>query len=173
MTSQHPPFLSESDFRRTGNSSLDPAKLLQDFLEVASLSGVQIPDGTIQIEQLPPPHIPPKRLPANCAAVYVFAHASRTLKVGKVGPKSKARYTSQHYSPGSSRSNLALSLLKEGARLGFEDLSHDNVGDWIKQNTLRVNFIVPASLGSPVWSLLEAFLQCRLRPEFEGFASQR
>jgi len=36
-----------------------------------------------------------------------------------------------------------------------------------------VNFILDASLGVHVLNLLEAFLQCRLRPEFEGFASQR
>ena len=30
-----------------------------------------------------------------------------------------------------------------------------------------------ADFGKPVLTLLEAFVQCRLRPRYEGFASQR
>jgi len=52
--------------------------------------------------------------------------------------------------------------------------SHEtNVAGWIREHTDRVNFILDAPLGVHVLNLLEAFLQCRLRPEFEGFASQR
>lgn len=36
-----------------------------------------------------------------------------------------------------------------------------------------MNFILDAVLGIHVLNLLEAFLQCRLQPEFEGFSSQR
>jgi hypothetical protein len=57
--------------------------------------------------------------------------------------------------------------------LGIEDISDKNVGTWIKTNTERVNFLIPESLGIPLLSLLEAFLQCRLKPRFEGFDTQK
>jgi hypothetical protein len=36
----------------------------------------------------------------------------------------------------------------------------------------RVNFLVDERLGMRVLTLLEAFLQCRLNPCYEGFKSQ-
>lgn len=43
----------------------------------------------------------------------------------------------------------------------------------MRANLDRRNSILDSSLGVPVLTLLESFLQCRLRPRFEGFASQR
>lgn len=48
-----------------------------------------------------------------------------------------------------------------------------NVGQWIKKNTDRINFMLGENIGLPVLALLEAFLQCRLKPRFEGFESQK
>ena len=42
----------------------------------------------------------------------------------------------------------------------------------VRSNTTRIHFLLPSSYGPAVLALLEAFVQCRLRPEFEGFASQ-
>jgi hypothetical protein len=59
-----------------------------------------------------------------------------------VGPKSQARYTSQHYNPQSSNSNLAESLLSVGSELGLSELSESNASTWIKNNVDRVNFLL-------------------------------
>ena len=152
--------------------SCKPKELLYDFVQAAKLAGIAISETDISAEELPAPHSPPSSLPRGKIAVYVFSWRNECLKVGKVGPRSQARYTSQHYSPGSSNSNLAKSILKEKKELGLADLDKTKIGNWIRKNTDRINFIVDASLGIPTLTLLEAFLQCRLKPKFEGFDSQ-
>ena len=151
----------------------DPKQLITGFLSVAKLAGVGIPNGTVSVETLRKPHTPPSALPQGNMAVYVFLWGDHCLKVGKVGPKSQARYTSQHYNPKSSSSNLAKSILRQKSELGVSHLTETTVGDWIKQNTDRINFLLDHNLGIPVLSLMEAFLQCRLKPKFEGFESQK
>ena len=98
----------------------------------------------------------------------MFSDLQRTLKVGRVGTKSGARYVSQHYSPTSAKSTLAASLLKDREAVVEHHLTHANVGDWIKENADRVNLLVDASCGMPALTLLEAFAQCRLRPSVRG-----
>jgi hypothetical protein len=152
---------------------IDTNKLISDFLHAAELAGLGIKQRDIHIENLPAPHVPPRILPSGKMAVYVFHWGDRCLKVGKVGPKSQARYTSQHYNPKSSNSNLAKSILKDRAILGITEIDENTVRNWVKQNTDRVNFLVPERFGIPLLSLLEAFLQCRLKPCFEGFDTQK
>lgn len=147
--------------------------LIKDFLWTSTLAGVSLPEGAITCLDLPAPHKPPSALPKGKMAVYVFFWKDRCLKVGKVGPKSQARYVSQHYNPESSRSNLAKSLLTAQDSLGLPSLSPPTVGTWIKKNLDRMDFLIDAAHGVPVLNLLESFLQCRLKPEFEGFKSQR
>lgn len=147
--------------------------LLQDFQKVAKLTRVSIAQSDLTVEMLRAPHIPPARLPSGQMAVYIFTLNDECLKVGKVGPKSNARYVSQHYNPKSSRSNLAKSVLKAKKSLGCKDIDEVSVGKWIKGNTDRLNILLPAPLGVTVLSLLESFLQCRLKPRFEGFENQR
>ncbi len=106
-------------------------------------------------------------------AVYVFAQGPEVLKVGKVGAKSQARYTSQHYNPGSAMSTLAASILAESERNGLTEADLPRVGQWIRENVDRVNFLMDEKLGVRVLTLLEVFLQCRLTPRYEGFKSQR
>lgn len=148
-------------------------QLIADFASVAVLAGVSIPDAAVTAEVLRKPHVQPTALPPGKMAVYVFLWGDSCLKVGKVGPHSQARYTSQHYNPNSSNSNLAKSILKQGLDLGLPSLSDKTVGNWIKTETNRVNFLLDQKLGIPVLSLMESFLQCRLRPKFEGFDSQK
>ncbi len=156
-----------------GANMIDANKLISDFLRCAELAGLVIGEGDIQIENLPAPHVPPGALPSGKMAVYIFHWGGQCLKVGKVGPKSRARYTSQHYNPKSSNSNLAKSILKDKAVMGVTDVEENTVGNWVKQNTDRLNFLVPERFGIPLLSLLEAFLQCRLKPCFEGFETQK
>lgn len=148
-------------------------KTVADFKKVAEISNIMISNKDIHVEEQRAPHSPPSRLPEGKMAVYVFFLGEECLKVGKVGPRSHARYTSHHYDPNSSKSNLAKSMLDDRSNLGLSYLDERTIGDWIKRNTDRINFIVDSGLGIPVLTLLESFLQCRLRPRFEGFASQK
>lgn len=152
---------------------IDPGPLVDDFLAVAELAHMPITRGQLTVESLPAPHRPPSRLPAGRMAVYVFAYGDTTLKVGKAGSNSQARYISQHYNAGSAPSTLATSLIKRGAEIGIPDLSNESVSEWIKTHTDRINFVLESEAGIDSLSLLEAFLHCRLKPVFEGFASQR
>ncbi|PQO22002.1 hypothetical protein C2I36_15350 [Rhodobacteraceae bacterium WD3A24] len=151
----------------------DPKEVLADFATVARLAGVTLVAGDIRVEELPAPHTPPTRLPAGQMAVYVFSLGGDVLKVGKVGPKSQARYTSQHYNPGSAQSTLAASMIGDAERLGLGDAERAEIGNWIRTNVDRVNILIPVDHGVPVLTLLESFLQCRLRPRYEGVQSQR
>ena len=151
----------------------NPKQALADFATVAQLAGVTLVAGDICLESLPAPHAPPTRLPAGTMAVYVFTHGLDVLKVGKVGPKSQARYTSQHYNPGSAQSTLAASMIADAERMGLGEADIGEIGNWIRAKVDRVNILLPVRLGVPVLTLLESFLQCRLRPRYEGFKSQR
>lgn len=151
----------------------DLTVLLDDFRKVVALAGVSLPPTALSFETLLAPHKPPSALPSGKAAVYVFVWNGCCLKVGKVGPKSQARFTSQHYSPASSNSNLAKSLVGGHGKIGLSGITESNVGGWIKTNVDRVNFLLNVECGMPVLTLLESFLQCRLNPVFEGFESQR
>jgi hypothetical protein len=68
---------------------------------------------------------------------------------------------------------LAASILKDEAAVQRHNLNKQNISDWMKENTDRVNFLLEANIGIWVLTLLEAFVQCRLRPRYEGFTSQR
>ena len=103
-------------------------------------------------------------------AVYAFFLNGQALKVGKVGPKRAARYTSQHYNSASAKSTLARSILNNPGKMGAAELNPANVGSWIKHNTDRVNLLLPVTAGAPALSLLEAFLHVRWKPTFEGRA---
>ena len=91
---------------------------IEDFRVAAKLAGIQLSPHDIEIEKLPAPHKPPSRLPLGKMAVYVFHSGTTCLKVGKAGPKSQARYTSQHYNPKSAMSTLAASMLSDPHALG-------------------------------------------------------
>lgn len=151
----------------------DVCCLIDNFLKVAELAGIHPDQLDIKLEILELPHTP-RRLPNGKMAVYVFCYKDRTLKIGKAGPKSNARYTSQHYNPRSAPSTLSASLLQYQDRLNLAaEFDSETVGDWIKQNTQRINFILNAECGINVLTLLESFLQCCLNPEFEGFSGQK
>ena len=152
-------------------STSEPTSLVDSFRLVALLAGVDLGPSDLTVEHLTAPHVSPSKLPTGKSAVYVFIFDGQALKVGKAGPNSNARYTSQHYNAGSAQSTLAASLLKNGNLIGVT-LRKETASIWIKTNTDRINFLLDAKHGKFVLSLLESYLQCKLRPLFEGFESQ-
>lgn len=142
----------------------NPKDIWNDFLS-ESLYISPRPVSTY-IDVQPMPHRPPTKLPEGRMAVYVFSSKDHVLKVGRVGPNSQGRYTYQHYNVNSTPSTLAKSLINDAFFLRQYRLNKENIGDWIKNNTDRVNFLLHASIGLPFLKSLELFLQQRLQPVF-------
>ena len=53
------------------------------------------------------------------------------------------------------------------------NLNNENVGNWIKQNTQRIDILIDSSLPIRVLDLFESFLRCKFNPKYEGCESQR
>jgi hypothetical protein len=100
-------------------------------------------------------------------AVYAFWGDGEWLKIGKVGPNSGPRYTSQHYNPASANSNLAKSTLHCPSISSHPAFRSDAPGDWIKSHCHRANLLLPATHSQELLSCLEVFLHLRLKPRFE------
>jgi len=141
---------------------------LMAFVTVAELAGEPLKRDELLIEYLPPPHTPPSNLPAGKMAIYAYWWNDAWLKIGQAGAKSAARYTSQHYNPSSSKSNLSKSLVSDTLMHDIVEFDRNNPGTWIRQSTCRVNILIPAQRGKAMLSLLEAFLHVRLNPRYEG-----
>jgi hypothetical protein len=139
---------------------------IKDFISVAELAHVKLNLDDFQTDYLKAPHRPPSSLPDGKMAIYGFWLDGKWLKIGMAGPKSNARYTSQHYRPNSARSTLAKSLLNDHDVCNGK-MQPENIGDWIKNNTSRVNILVDRKHGMMLLALLEAFLHLRLRPCYE------
>ena len=137
---------------------------LTDFVAFA---GGGLTREQVRVEVVPKPHRP-SSLPKGKMAVYCFVLGDQVLKVGLAGPNSDARYRSQHYNPNSAGSNLAKSLVTYPEKIGAKSIDPDRVGEWIKQNTTRINFLLPASIGKPTLAMLETFLHARWSPVYEG-----
>lgn len=116
-------------------------EIVANFLKVASLAGASLTTADIEVEELPAPHRP-TGLPVGSMAVYVFSWNGKTLKVGKAGANSDARFRSQHYNPKSAASTLAASILKDPSQVGSPKIDINSVGNWIKENTDRTNYIL-------------------------------
>lgn len=152
-------------------------QIIEDFIQVAQLAHVQVALAEVWYESVPAPHQRPRKLPLGSQAVYAFLLGDRCLKVGKAGPKTQARFTSQHYGM-HAPSTLAKSILTNRQWLAemlpaercneVEDIDEATVGAWIQRNTSRLHVFLPTATGALALSLLEAFVQCRLKPMFEG-----
>ena len=145
----------------------NPEQIRDGFLKGARTAGIDIQRDDIDIEILERPHRPPQ-LPEGKVAVFVFSTETSVLKVSKVGPNSGPRYTSQHYNPNAAISNLAKSLLKDASMKQRYNLREVTVGDWIKRNTDRVNFILDEPFYGRTLDRLKDFLLDRLQPVYEG-----
>jgi len=94
----------------------------------------------------------------------------RVLKVGKAGPRSNARFQSQHYGSRRAPSTLAGRLATTPEAWAFLGVGVQDLGDlgrWIREHTDRDNFYLNAAAEHLV-DRLEQFLQARLHPLFEG-----
>jgi hypothetical protein len=140
---------------------------LDDFAAVATAAAIPCDVSHIAIDLAPKPH-KPSGLPSGRMAVYCFFLNGRALKIGVAGPNSDARYRSQHYNPNSAQSTLARSLLTKPEKAGIPVLRSNFVGDWIKANTDRINFLLPATFDRSVLTRLELFLHGRWLPVYEG-----
>ena len=155
----------------------EPKEMIDAFLQVAELAHTHLTSANVRHEVLPAPHSRPGSLPPGSQAVYAFLLGDRCLKVGKAGPNTQARFTSQHYGI-NAPSTLAKSilarpqrladLLPPGRRQEATTLTEATVGPWIERNAARLHIFVPTQAGPLALGLLEAFVQCRLNPVFEG-----
>lgn len=151
-------------------------QLVSDFLAVAATAGFPLRHDEIVVAYSPAPHARPKSLPLGMMAVYIFCTDAHCLKVGKAGPKTKQRYTYQHYNAGSAPSTLAASILRAanasgGTRYWASDCgipTSETMEQWIETNTTRVNLLIGAHHSPFLLNLMEASCQCRLQPVFEG-----
>ena len=159
---------------------LNLEELVKAFAEVSALAGIHLDAEELRTELLPAPHARPSSLPIGTQAVYAFICGQGCLKVGKAGPKTQARFTSQHYGS-NAPSTLAksiirgrsrmLALVTPAARAEFETLDISSVGGWLERNTSRFHLFLPASAPGYALTLAEGFVQCRFRPIYEGKGS--
>lgn len=145
---------------------------------LAEQEGCKLSPNEVGVEWLPAPHRPPSSLPINKQGIYCFFFGPICLKVGKAGPRSSARYTSQHYGPNAPSTlskaiikgkNRLLALVSGEARIGLQTNDAKLIGQWLKTYTGRLNVLIPAGAGPRVLSLIEIALQHRFQPIFEGY----
>ena len=147
-----------------------PAQFERVIRGVTAALGRELEDGW-EIADRGQPHAP-KALPRGRMGVYAFLYNDEFLKIGKAGPRSNARFFSQHYQAQGAQSTLAKSLLADEA-MARPGLTAENVGEWIRQNTRRIDILLDERLGVFALELIEAALHYRYEPRYEGFKSQR
>jgi hypothetical protein len=113
--------------------------------------------------------------------VYAFALRSastapagggRVLKVGKAGPNTAARFTSQHYSSRAARSTLAGSIIRYPILwpwLGITAEDTASIRSWMTANLDRLHIFVRQP--SPEFlTTLELYVRARVGSVYEGSA---
>lgn len=121
----------------------------------------------------------PTTLQTGMCGVYVFMNDQHCFKVGKAGSNSKARWNSHHYNlDKTTPSTLPKSILKNKTKFKecfpgeshqeIDALEKSNFPEWIKGNMSRIEFLLEDNGDSFVLNLLEALVQFRLKPIFEG-----
>ncbi len=158
-----------------------PDVLIAEFGGAASTARIRGWPCALRPETLPAPHKKPV-LPPGEGAVYVFAigtaYGARApcgpgtvLKVGKVGPNNRRRFTHSHYNPSAPTiSTLAQSLLAHPILwpwLGIEHIDAGTVEAWMLTNLDRIHFFVPGDCAE-VRSALEVYVRARVGSVFEG-----
>ena len=84
---------------------------IKKFIEIAKCADVIIGEDQLKTIDRGWPHSQ-SGLINEMLGIYIFELNGVCLKIGKAGKKSDARFRSQHYSPKSSQSNMAKSILK-------------------------------------------------------------
>ncbi|UWF68417.1 hypothetical protein [Brucella sp. 1315] len=112
------------------------------------------------------------KLPEDSKAIYSFHLRAdlRSLKVGQVGKNSQVRYRYHHYEVKPRiQSSLARSICKRSP-VPEVMLTPNDVGEWIKTNTIRIDFFLPGTTPQRVMNILEAALIGEWAPLYEGRA---
>lgn len=110
-------------------------------------------------------------LPSGKMGVYAYCYNGVFLKIGKAGPRSSARFSSQHYRL-NAKSTLAKSILKDES-MSELGITEQNVGDWIKNNCCRIEVLISTEAGIFTLELIESIIHYVYKPKYEGFISQR
>ncbi|MBL1270858.1 MAG: hypothetical protein COB25_000275 [Oceanospirillales bacterium] len=121
----------------------------------------------------------PTSLQSGMCGVYAFMAGEDCFKVGKAGPKSKARWNSHHYNlDETTPSTMPKSIIKYKPRFKrsfpeekhreIDELSKENIQEWIKENMSRMEFLIEDQGDGFALNLLEALVQFYLKPIFEG-----
>lgn len=160
---------------------IDPNQLIRDFGDAAAFASTVGWPCEFRTEVLRAPHDAPKRMPPGFGAVYAFAFGSsssapagvgRVLKVGKAGVNSAARFTSQHYSPGSAQSTLAGSILKYPILwpwLGISGRDARDIKRWMLGNLDRMHIFVREP-SRELLTTVELYVRARVGSVYEGSA---
>lgn len=160
---------------------LSPDELIEDFTVAASSAPFAGWPCEMRGEMLPAPHRPPKMMPVGFGAVYAFALAPSSvapagggtvLKVGKAGPKSAARFTSQHYSPGSARSTLAGGIVKYPILWPWLGIGAEEAADirsWMMARLDRLHIFV-RDPSPELLTTVELYVRARIGSVYEGSA---
>lgn len=151
--------------------NIDKVDIFSDLIkDVSKILGKPISPNAFEIIDRGIPHTPPTKLPAGKTGVYTYFCPTENcfLKIGKVGTKSSARFTSQHYSPDSAKSTLAKSLLADQTMREKYNLTETNIKTWIKENCRRIDILFDVSLGKFANELCEAILHYKFEPKYEG-----
>jgi hypothetical protein len=148
------------------------SKDLKDIiLDISAILGKPIFEDKFEIIDRGVPHRPVP-LPNGKMGIYMFVYEDSFLKIGKAGPKSNARFYSQHYNQKSAKSTLAASILSDKT-FDNVNITESNIGDWIKENCYRMDILIDANLGIFALELIEAALHYKYEPMYEGITSQR
>lgn len=139
--------------------------------EISEMLGKPIHKDQYKVIDRGMPHSP-QSLPTGMMGVYTFWYNGSFLKIGKAGPKSNARFFSQHYNPRSAQSTLAASILVD-KNMRSKGITEENVGEWIRNNCRRIDILLDVSLGIFALELVEAALHYKYEPTYEGFVTQR
>lgn len=143
--------------------------------EFKSITGIEV---SATFMRNGPSHNPTSLQTGTCG-VYAFMAGDCCFKVGKAGPKSKARWNSHHYNlDETTPSTMTKSIIKNKSRFKrcFPDAKHheidqlkkENIQQWIKDNISRMEFLIGDQGDGFALNLLEALVQFHLKPIFEG-----
>jgi len=141
---------------------------IPDLIRALEICGTQMSEAEFELKDMGVPHSPPTTLPKGKMAVYIFLYGEKCLKVGKVGTKSKPRYTHHHYGVGRAKSTLANSIVKNPEWIGMEKMEKEEVGAWLKNQTRRINILLDGGHDHEILNFVEAFYILRLKPVYEG-----
>lgn len=139
---------------------------------VTNALGKPLDRGSYEVKDRKVPHIPEK-LPNNKRAIYMFCYNGIFLKIGKVGSSSsKDRFYNHHYRYNGAKSTLAKSIIND-ENVKIDNVNERNIGEWIKSNCQRIDIIIDDKIDIFTLNLIEAALQFKYKPIYEGFKSQR